>query len=455
MVMFTTRRPLRKIAFEIATLTFSLLLLGGGMACQGGGPVEGSGTGGSSDITDGTGGTTTAGGTGGGSVGTQGGGGVRGTGGAQAGVGGVPGTCAGALVKCNGVCVDTTGSQTNCGTCGTTCRADQTCWLSACKCATGSADCSGVCKDVTSSTLNCGACGNVCATGATCISGVCTCPTQQVACSGACKAVNTDPQNCGKCGTVCGAGTSCLFGACLDPNSLACAPSVQANTSSTRDAFITLGKYWANNNEWGANTGTGTQTIWSTCTQGDLIGWGTSWNWTGTANQVKTYASTVLGWQWGWRLTTSGLPLQISSGKKLTCGWDFTMTQSGGAANVAYDIFVHTQAMAGTNDNPSDEIMVWLYRTGGAGPIGTLQGTATVGGTTWDVYRGTTVWNVVSYVRQTNATTAVLNIMDFMNDLVTRGWMQTSKYVSSVQSGSEIFTGTGRLDTKGYYCRIQ
>jgi xyloglucan-specific endo-beta-1,4-glucanase len=45
--------------------------------------------------------------------------------------------------------------------------------------------------------------------------------------------------------------------------------------------------------------------------------------------------------------------------------------------------------------------------------------------------------------------------MDFMNDLVSRGWVQSSKYLTSVQSGTEIFTGTGELDTTGYYCRIQ
>jgi hypothetical protein len=267
--------------------------------------------------------------------------------------------------------------------------------------------------------------------------------------------MNTDAKNCGKCGTVCGSGTMCLFGACLDPNSLACSPSAKANTTSTKDAFITVGKYWINNNQWGSGTGSGSQSIWSTCQQGDLIGWGTSWNWSGTSNQVKSYASVVFGWQWGWKITNTGLPVQISSGKKITCGWDYSITQSGGSADVSYDIFAHSIAMAGTNDDPTDEIMVWLSAINGAGPVGTKQATASIGGASWDLYRGTTRWNVFSYVRTQNATTAVVNIMDFMNDLVSRGWMQSSKYVSTVQSGTEIFTGTGQLDVKGYYCRIQ
>ena len=456
MVMSTTRRQAHKISFEFAVLAFSALLLAGGAACQSSGVPEGSGVGGEPATTDGTGGGAAGGSTGprGTGGGTPGSAGARGTGGGP-GTGGIPGTCAGSLVRCSGVCVDTTGSQTNCGACGKTCRADQECWQSACRCGTGEMDCGGVCKDVLSTNVNCGTCGNVCATGATCITGVCTCPTEQVACSGVCRAVNTDLQNCGVCGRVCGAGTSCLFGACLDPNSLACTPSVRANSSATRDAFITLGRYWVNNNQWGAATGSGTQTVWSTCQQGDLIGWGTSWNWTGTTNQVKSYASTVLGWQWGWRVTNTGLPLLLSSGRNLNCGWDFTITQTGGSADVSYDMFAHTLAMPGTNDDPTDEIMIWLYRAGGAGPVGTRQTTVTIGSTDWDLYRGMTRWNVFSYVRVTNATTAVVNVMDFMRDLVTRGWMQGSKYLTSVQSGTEIFSGTGQLDTRGYYCRVQ
>jgi len=199
-----------------------------------------------------------------------------------------------------------------------------------------------------------------------------------VACSGVCKAVFSDPVNCGKCGTVCGTGTQCLFGACLDPNSLTCTPSSQANTSSARDASITLGKYWVNNNWWGAASGSGSNTIWSTCQQGDLIGWGTSWSWTGTANAVKSFASVVLGWQWGLKLMNTGLPLQLNSGKTITCGWNFTITQTGGAADVAYDMFLHAMPAPTFKDDPTDEIMVWMYRAGGAGPVGTKQATVTL-----------------------------------------------------------------------------
>ncbi|MEU8189951.1 GH12 family glycosyl hydrolase domain-containing protein, partial [Micromonospora carbonacea] len=83
--------------------------------------------------------------------------------------------------------------------------------------------------------------------------------------------------------------------------------------------------------------------------------------------------------------------------------------------------------------------MIWLYRSN-ASPAGCRQGTVTIAGTTWEIWRGYVgTWNVYSYVRTSNTTNANLNIRDFTNDLVSRGWMSSSKYLTSVQAGPEIF----------------
>jgi hypothetical protein len=99
--------------------------------------------------------------------------------------------------------------------------------------------------------------------------------------------------------------------------------------------------------------------------------------------------------------------------------------------------------------------MIWLYRSGGAGPLGTKQTTVSIGGASWDLYRGTTDKPVYSFVRTENATTAVLDVSAFLADLVTRGWVTNSKYLTSVQAGTEVFSGAGSLTTNGFYCRIQ
>ncbi len=286
------------------------------------------------------------------------------------------------------------------------------------------------------------------------MAGACQCPSPQAACSGSCVDITKDAQNCGACGTKCSGTTQCLYGACVDPSSVNCGSATQVGKTCTASASLDVSKYWLNNNLWGASSGTGSQCIWRTCQSGDLVGWGTSWNWANAPSSVKSYASLVVGWQWGWKHTDTGLPVQLSSTKAVNCGWSFTVNQTG-TIDVAYDLFAHNIANPGTNDDPTDEIMIWLYNSG-AGPIGTSQATPSVAGTTWDLHRGTNNrWNVFSYVRTANATTSVMNLMDFMKDLVSRGWMQNTKYLTAVQAGTEVFVGNGQLDTSGFYCRVQ
>jgi hypothetical protein len=48
-----------------------------------------------------------------------------------------------------------------------------------------------------------------------------------------------------------------------------------------------------------------------------------------------------------------------------------------------------------------------------------------------------------------------MNVMAFMNDLVTRGRIPNTRYVTGVQAGIEVRSGGGTLTTNGFYCRIE
>jgi hypothetical protein len=312
--------------------------------------------------------------------------------------------------------------------------------------------CGTGCVDTTTNNAHCGACGNACVSPRTCGSGVCNCPSGYANCNGQCVNLQIDAQNCGGCGQACTG--VCTSGSCQA--SSCTANMTQQNKTSTAYASIILGKYWINNNVWGASGATGTQSIWSTCNSGNTIGWGTDWTWSGSASQVKSYASSVLGWHWGWKVSGSGLPVQLSANRTITCGWTYRVN-SGQTIDVAYDLFAHTLSNPGTNDDPTDEIMIWLYRSGGAAPIGGTSATVSIGGTSWELHQGSnTRWQVHSYVRTSNADTgATLNISDFLRDLTTNRGFSSSKYLTSIQAGTEVFLGTGRLDTDQYYCTIQ
>ncbi|MEU8237597.1 cellulose binding domain-containing protein [Actinoplanes missouriensis] len=233
------------------------------------------------------------------------------------------------------------------------------------------------------------------------------------------------------------------------------ATTTKGAENCTDYAALVRGKYWVNNNVWGKADGAGSQCVRENGLSGDNLSWGTSWNWSGDTTKVKSYASAVLGWHWGWKATGTGLPIQLSAGKQVNASWNFQVTQTtSNIMNVAYDLWLHDIANPDWQNNPTDEVMVWLYKSGGAGPVGTKQATVTIAGTTWDLYKGNIGWNVYSFVRTANTSSASLDLTDFTDDLVARGWLAKSKHLSSVQAGPEIFTGSGRLDTTAYSVKI-
>ncbi len=81
-------------------------------------------------------------------------------------------------------------------------------------------------------------------------------------------------------------------------------------------------------------------------------------------------------------------------------------------------------------------------------------------GGTWDLYRGWidagngTGWNVFSFVRTQNTTSVNFDLRDFTSNLVNRGWLSSSKYLTSVQAGTEVFVGSGTLTTTAYSTNV-
>jgi xyloglucan-specific endo-beta-1,4-glucanase len=233
-------------------------------------------------------------------------------------------------------------------------------------------------------------------------------------------------------------------------------PQLAQDRSCKKDAAITLPPYWINNNQWGATTGSGSQCVFRTSDSGSTIGWGTSWDWTGSPNSVKSFPSAVMGWHWGVQVPGSGLPVRLSEDVDVESKWSFSLKQEGeGAMNVMYDLWLHDIANPGGANDPTAEVTVWLNRTGDAAPAGTREATVTIDGTKWDLFRATNAtWDVYSFVRTSDTTSASLNLKDFTDELTRRGLLSQQKYLTSVEAGAQIFTGEGRLDTSQYSVRL-
>lgn len=117
-------------------------------------------------------------------------------------------------------------------------------------------------------------------------------------------------------------------------------------------------------------------------------------------------------------------------------------TGSSLVADVSYDLWLAPSVGA----NNAYEIMVWLGSYGGAGPISstgsTPIATPTIAGTKWNLFKGpngdTTVF---SFVAPSNIASFSGDLKAFFTYLVSSQGVSSSYVVTSLQAGTEPFTG--------------
>lgn len=207
----------------------------------------------------------------------------------------------------------------------------------------------------------------------------------------------------------------------------AAAPAQAAAWSSSDrwGNWTTSDGYILYNNIWGS--GAGTQTIWAN----SASDWGVSADHPGTGG-IKSYPNAK---------KTVNQP--ISSLSSLTSTYDVSVPSSG-AYNTSYDIW---------DSDYDHEVMLWVNRNGAVGPLGTSQGTVSLGGHTWDVYKGDNGANeVFSFLRTSDSasgTVDILPVLKWIKD--TKGWWG-DETIGDVQFGYEITSSPGGLDfvTKGF-----
>ncbi|MFD5824638.1 hypothetical protein [Lentzea sp. NPDC060358] len=202
------------------------------------------------------------------------------------------------------------------------------------------------------------------------------------------------------------------------------AASAAAWSSSDRWGTWNNGGYTVRNNVWG--DGHGAQTISADAYH--------RWNvWAGHPDTggVKSYPHVA-----------KAVNKRLSAIGSLTSSYNVSVPGSGAYAT-AYDIWA---------DNNAFEVMLWMTKTGPVGPLGTFQVRASVGGHTWDVYRGSNGHNAVfSFVRSSNASSGTVDVKAVLTWIRTRGWWGDVT-LGEVQFGYEITSSSGgkTFTTNGY-----
>ncbi|PRY39448.1 glycoside hydrolase family 12 protein [Umezawaea tangerina] len=194
----------------------------------------------------------------------------------------------------------------------------------------------------------------------------------------------------------------------------------RAATWSSTDKWGTWsnGGYTVRNDVWGS--GAGPQTIWAN----SYSNWGV-WADHPDTGGVKAYPHSA-----------KAVNKKLSALGRLSSS--FAVSRPGsGAYTTAYDIWA---------DNNAYEVMIWVNKQGAVGPIGSKQTTVTVGGHTWDVYRGSNGANqVFSFLRTGNTNSGTVDVLAVLKWIGSRGWYGDVT-VGEVQFGFEITSSAGGMD---------
>ena len=189
----------------------------------------------------------------------------------------------------------------------------------------------------------------------------------------------------------------------------------------------TIGGYVIHNNIWGS--GAGPQTVWAR----SGTNWGVVANHPMTSG-IKSYPH-------------NGMTInrQLSSLNSVTSSFNTTVPGSGNYATT-FDIWANNHAY---------EVMLWTNQHGAVGPIaesydanGAVPNVRnlSVGGHTWNVYRGSNGANAVfSFLRTGNTNSGNLDVLAIMNWLRTQGWWGDVNVIDA-QLGFEISGTNGQAD---------
>ncbi|MEV4345870.1 cellulose binding domain-containing protein [Actinoplanes sp. NPDC049596] len=206
------------------------------------------------------------------------------------------------------------------------------------------------------------------------------------------------------------------------------------------------GRYIVMNNRWGT---TAQQCINVTSTGFSV----TSQQGTGnTSGAPVSYPAIYLGCHYTKCSPGTNLPIRVSNISSATSRISYSYVQ-GATYDAAYDIWLDPAPK--TDGVSQQEIMIWFNRQGSIQPIGSVVGTANIGGRSWQVWQGSNGSNaVISYVAPSPITSWSFSVLDFIRDVQNRGAITNAWYLTSIQAGFEPWIGGAGLAVTDFAAEV-
>jgi hypothetical protein len=242
------------------------------------------------------------------------------------------------------------------------------------------------------------------------------------------------------------AAATLLVGASLTTFAVAGPASADTQICDQYGSTIIGGRYVVMNNRWG----TSAQQCINVTSTGFSIA---SQQGTGsTSGAPVSYPAVFYGCHYTNCSPGTVLPMQLGAISSATSSINYTFV-SGATYDASYDIWLDpTPKKDGVNQQ---EVMIWFNRQGSIQPIGSVIGSATIGGRTWQVWQGSNGSNqVISYVAPSPISSWNFSVLDFLNNVKTHTAVTNSWYLTSIQAGFEPWIGGAGLAVNNFSAAV-
>jgi hypothetical protein len=209
-------------------------------------------------------------------------------------------------------------------------------------------------------------------------------------------------------------------------------PTVIPTNHENAQSGVSKGKYYVTNDSWNADGYIGLSQKLYVCNYNSWYAIVTMNNATGDF-AVKTSPNVQETWY--------PTPTKLSSWKSITS--QFSDIPPGIGLNYGIWEFEYDIWLNGIADSSSTEVMIWTYNNGQT-PSGSPIGLFTDAGHTYDMYRSSPPHQYIAFVDRSNNLSGGVNLRDFFNYAISRGWMPSSSTLYQICNGVELVSTNSR-----------
>lgn len=240
-------------------------------------------------------------------------------------------------------------------------------------------------------------------------------------------------------------------------------PNLGVSMTCAESETVTVGQYLVENNVWGKQG----MTDWRQCVgattspRGGLAArW--TWDWKYEGDQVKAYPEVVFGHKPGFpKSTTDQLPRRLADIEAIELQYDVVSARAG-TGNLAIDIWLTSQPAPTQFAVPpiSHEVMIWLDVHGPMYAGGTERDTVTINGIPYRVFVGEQFgmgWRYIAFKPENTPLkpAATLEVLPYLQYLESKQWLTPTAYVSAINLGNEIISGSGQTQLNHFSVSVR